>query len=47
MWTHFYTTVYPATDHWFEEAVVETGDEFSIVYIFKTFFVSNVYFRVQ
>ena len=47
MWFHFYTTVYPAIDHWFEEAVVETGDEFSIVYIFKTFFVSNVYFRVQ
>ena len=47
MWTHFYTTVYPAIDHWFEEAVVETGDEFSIVYIFKTFFVSIMYFRVQ
>ena len=30
-------------NHCFEVAVVETGDEFSIVYIFITIFVNNVY----
>ena len=44
--THFLTAVFPAINHWFEEAVVETGDEFSIIYIFMTLFVNND-FKVQ
>ena len=45
--THFFTAVFSAINHWFEEAVVETGGEFFIVYIFITLFVNNLYFRVQ
>ena len=44
MRTHFFTAVFPAINRWFEEVVVETGDEFSITYIFITLFVNNVYF---
>ena len=44
---HFIVAVFPAINRWFEEAVAETSDEFSIIYIFITLFVSNVYFRVQ
>ena len=40
--THFFTVVFPAINHWFEETVVETGDEFSIIYIFINFFVNKV-----
>ena len=36
MRTHYFTAVFTAINHWFEEAVVETGDEFSIIYIFIT-----------
>ena len=25
---HFFTAVFPAINHWFDEAVKETGDEF-------------------
>ena len=42
MKTHFFPVVFPARNHWFEEAVVKTGDEFSIIYIFITFVVNNV-----
>ena len=42
MKTHFFTTVFPTINHWFEEAVVEIGDEFSIIYIFITLFVNKV-----
>ena len=42
MRTHFFTTVLPAINRWFEEAVVETGDEFSLIYIIITLFVNNV-----
>ena len=42
MKTHFFTTVFPTINHWFEEAVVGTGDEFSIIYIFITLFVNKV-----
>ena len=42
-----FTVVFPARNRWFEEAVVETGDELSIIYIFITIFVNNMYFRVQ
>ena len=42
MKTHLFTGVFPAISRWFEEAVLEeTGDEFSIIYIFITLFVSN------
>ena len=36
MRTHFFTTVFSAINHLFEEVVVETDDEFSIIYIFIT-----------
>ena len=42
MTIHFFTAVFPAINHWFEEAVVETGDEFSIIYIFITLSVNNM-----
>ena len=40
--THLFTAVFPAINHWFDKTVVETGDEFSIIYIFKTLFVNKV-----
>ena len=33
MRTHFFATVFPAINHWFEKAIVKAGDEFSIIYI--------------
>ena len=47
MRTPFFKAVFPAINRWSEEAVVETGDYFSIIDIFITLFVNNVYFRVQ
>ena len=47
MRTHFFTAVSSAINRLFQEAVVETGDKFSIIYIFITLFVDNVYFRVH
>ena len=47
MRTHFFTAVFSAINHSFKEAVVETGDKFSIIYIFITLFVNNAYFRLQ
>ena len=47
MRTYFFTAVFPAINHWFEEAVVEIGDAFSIIYIFTTRFVKNLYSKVQ
>ena len=47
MTTHFFTAVFPPMDHFFEESAVETGDEFSTIYIFMTLFVNNVYFKVS
>ena len=38
--THLFTAAFPSIDHWFEETVVETGDKFSIIYIFITLFVN-------
>ena len=46
MRTHFFPAVFPAINHWFEEAVVETGGKFSIIYIFINL-VNNAYFKVQ
>ena len=40
--THVFTAVFPAINHWFEKTVVETGDEFSIIYIFINLFVNKV-----
>ena len=40
--THFFTVVFLAINHWFEETVEETGDEFSIIYIFINLFVNKV-----
>ena len=40
--THLFTAVFPALNHWFNETVVENGDEFSIIYIFITLFVNKV-----
>ena len=45
--THIFAAVFLAINRWFEEAVVETGDEFSIIYIFINLFVNNAYFRVN
>ena len=36
--THFFTVVFPAINHWFEETVVESGDENSIIYILFSVF---------
>ena len=47
MTTHFFTAVFPPIDHFFEESAVETGHEFSTIYIFMTLFVNNVYFKVS
>ena len=40
--TYFFTVVFSAINHWFEETVVETRDEFSIIYIFIKLFVNKV-----
>ena len=40
--THLWTMVFPAINYWFEETVVETGGEFSIICIFITLFVNKV-----
>ena len=40
--THFFIVVFPAINHRFEETVVETGDEFSIIFIFINVFVNKV-----
>ena len=40
--THLFTAAFPSIDHWFEETVVETGDKFSVIYIFITLFVNKV-----
>ena len=42
-----FTAVFPPINHYFEEAVVETGDEFSLICIFITLFGNNVYFKVS
>ena len=47
MTIHFFTAVFPPMDHCFEESAIETGDEFSTIYIFMTLFVNNVYFKVS
>ena len=39
--THFFTVVFPAINHWFEETVEVTGGEFSIIYIFINLFVNK------
>ena len=36
MRTHFFTVVFPVINHWLAVDVVETGDEFSIFYVFIT-----------
>ena len=40
--TYVFTAVFPAINHWFEKTVVETGDKFSIIYIFINLFVNKV-----
>ena len=35
--------VFQAINHWFGVAVIETGDEFSIIYVFITIFANNIY----
>ena len=47
MRTHFFTAAFCALIHWYEEAVVGIGDEFSIIYIFITLFANDVYSKVQ
>ena len=42
MGTHFFTAAFPAINHWFG-LVAETGDEFSMIYIFITIFINRVY----
>ena len=44
MRSHFFAAVFPTISHWFKKAVVETAAGFSIIYIFITLFVNNVYF---
>ena len=36
MRTHFFTVIFPVINHWLAVDVVETGDEFSIFYVFIT-----------
>ena len=43
MRTHLFTSVFPAINHWLEVNFVETGDEFSKIYIYVNIFVNNVY----
>ena len=38
---------FSAINHWFGVVVVETGDEFSIIYIYITIVVINVYSKVN
>ena len=45
--THFFTVVFPAINHWFEETVEVTGGEFSIIYIFINLFVNKASFKVK
>ena len=40
--THFFTVVFPAINHWFEETVAETCEKFFIIYIFINVFVNKV-----
>ena len=47
MRTHSFTAVFPAINYWFVVAVVETGDEFSIIYNFVTIFVNTVYSKFK
>ena len=42
MRSHFFIAVFPTINHWFEEAAVGTGDDFSIIYILITLFVNKV-----
>ena len=37
MWTHFFTMVFPATNHWLGVGLVETGEAFSTIYISLSF----------
>ena len=41
-WTHFFTVAFPVINHWFGLTSGEC-DEFSIIYVFITIFVNNVY----
>ena len=47
MRTYLYTAVFPAIIDWFEETILGTGDEFSIIFIFMTLFVNKVQLKVQ
>ena len=47
MRTHFFTAVFSAINHCFEEALAENGEEFSVIYNFVTLFANNVYFKVS
>ena len=38
--------VFQAINHWFGVAVIETGDEFSMIYVFITIFVNNIYSNI-
>ena len=40
-------TVFPTINHFFSVAIVETGDEFSIIYIFVTVFGNNIYSKLN
>ena len=35
--------VFQEINHWFGVAVAETGDGFSMIYVFITFFENNIY----
>ena len=44
---HFFTAVFPAINYWFEK-VVETGDEFSTIYIFVALLIqSSIMFLIS
>ena len=47
MRTHFFTAVFSAINHCFEEALAENGEEFSVIYYFVTLFANNAYFKVS
>ena len=42
-----FAAVFPAINHYFEEAVVEIGEKFSVIHNVITLFANNLYFKVS
>ena len=42
-----FAAVFPAINHYFEEVVVEIGEDFSVIHDYITLFVNNLYFKVS